>query len=224
MNITYSSLVPSVLIGKEIYIYGAPMVVFGSNTVISVKNKKNGYKLPNSLQDFLQKEKLHITTIDIAINPENIAEVICAIAIAYELTHGKTAEKELINKLVYKFLSLDKDKNTDYSGALTTASVYGATVYTRKEFAFLKPISVLPHKLPKKFELHVPKFEKQFTYKDIEHNILQLEKCIKRAVVALGAENYRLLQEEIREYYNLLKIETHVIETGASIQGLQKLA
>ena len=66
-----------------------------------------------------------------------------------EFYTGKKFEKEIINNIAYQ---AEKYFHKNASGVDVTASCFGGLIFYRKEFEFLKNISALNFKIPKKIE------------------------------------------------------------------------
>jgi hypothetical protein len=234
---------PHILLGKEVYIYGKPALVLGlkTDTVVTLSENKSptSTQIEKALLNFLQtqgyKLDTYFVTPYVGQNIEEYVSYICILIFLLLSTIKKDITKEEVNIVAHKYLQAHNDtKNIPYLGLLTTASIFGGLVYGRKEFEFLKPISVLQHKIPQHFMLQVTRIMSQESSKSIyEFNLKQMFKTdakrahellnkseilIKRFVAACGAEQVQEMVSILSEYNELhgTNFEVHNIDVDYS--------
>lgn len=255
----YSYRAPAkvILSGEHAVVYGKPALVSGLGlyctiTIHTGKGKKSLDKHLQTIHDlvltYLQK-KSPVTKKDFRLQIKNEIPVgrglgsSAALSVAFiaALLHfytGQEAEKELINSLAYQ---AEKHFHGNPSGADNTACCFGGLIYYRKEFEFLKTISALNSKLPKKFEEHLflidtgkpaestAEMVKQVSQlynknpKGTDLTIYSIEKATKRLVVSVIKEDSEMFRASIQENGKLLmKLGVVPDRAARMLQSLQK--
>ena len=132
---------------------------------------------------------------------------------------GKQYEKQVINSLAYQ---CEKYFHGMPSGVDVSASCFGGLIFYRKEFEFLKTISSLNFKIPKKFQdrlilintgrpvettadmvKHVGNLYNKHP-KEIERTLAGIERVTKRMVISIVKEDLKMFTDAIEENQKLL--------------------
>lgn len=129
---------------------------------------------------------------------------VAGIAAFYQWYTGKVPERDVINSLAYK---AEKTFHENPSGVDNSICTYGGLLYYRREFEFLKTISLLPSKIPDHIQKNlylIDSGKPQETTADmvrvvaekynndnarIEKIINEIEKVTKRMVMAITNED-----------------------------------
>ena len=243
MQITYSAPGKIILSGEHSVVYGKPAFVTAVNLRLTVtinegkpqiKDKPSDsegkkiheavMKIEDIVIKYLQKQtKLkkksfsYFYKSDIPIGRGMGSSAAFCVATVASLLHfytGREHDKQIINSLAYQG---EKYFHGMPSGVDVSASCFGGLIFYRKEFEFLKNISSLNFKIPKKIQdqlilidsgkpvestaemvRHVGK-----RYNDnpkfIETALNKIEKLTKRMVVSFVKEDTNLFQETVKE-------------------------
>ncbi|MBI4225798.1 mevalonate kinase, partial [Candidatus Roizmanbacteria bacterium] len=189
------------------------------------------YKIAQKVKEYLQKQKIKFIErkFNFKINSKipigrglgsSAALSTAAVAAFLKLYTGQEFEKEIINNLAYE---MEKYYHKNPSGVDNTASCFGGLVYYRKEFEFLKNISALNFKIPKKIEDNLylidsgqpaentaymvhdivgGKFNKSPNF--VEEVLDDIEKTTKRMVVSLIKSDIEFFQKTLFDNQILL--------------------
>ena len=243
MKITYSAPGKIILSGEHSVVYGKPAFVTAVNLRLSVtiheckpqiKDKPSDsegkkiheavMKIEDTVINYLQKQtKLkkksfsYFYKSDIPIGSGMGSSAAFCVATVAALLHFYTGcehDKQIINSLAYQG---EKYFHGMPSGVDVSASCFGGLIFYRKEFEFLKNISSLNFKIPKKIqdqlilidsgqpvestEQMVKHVGKRYNEnpKLIETVLNTMEKLTKRMVVSIVKEDMRLFQETVQE-------------------------
>lgn len=238
-SIKYSAPGKVILSGEHAVVYGRPALVCAIDKRLSITfspSKKTDYKdsifpiLEKSVIEFLKTKNEIFTKVEYIYSVESsipigrglgssAAYCACISAGLLELFTGREWSKEDINMCAYK---MEKYFHKNSSGVDTSTSIMGGLVYYRKEFEFLKTISSLVIKIPKKFidslllidtgkpiettgemvqnvgRLYNEKSEK------IEKILNEIEKVTKRIIVSLMKEDKSFFIENVQKNELLL--------------------
>lgn len=238
--IRYSSPGKVIISGEHAVVYGKPALVCAIDKKLSITftpAKETTYLdeifplLERYVIDFLQAKKLNFNKINYTYSVESsipigrglgssAAYCACISAGLLELFTGKEWGKEEINMCAYQ---MEKYFHKNASGVDTSTSIMGGLIYYRKEFEFLKTISSLPIKLPKKIIEHlvlidtgkpdessgeiIQKVGTLFNTKGsgIEAVMNEIEKTTKRLVVSIMKEDDSFFKENIEQNEVLLE-------------------
>jgi len=239
-SIQYSAPGRLFLSGEHAVVYGKPAIVSAIDKRLSItftRAKKTKYTdaifpiLEQSALDFLNEKKIpfsktgysYVVESSIPIGRglgSSAAYCACISAGLLELFTGKEWVREEVNRCAYK---MEKYFHKNASGVDTSTSVMGGLIYYRKEFEFLKTISSLALKIPKKIidsllliDTGKPAetsgeviqsvgvlFNKQT--KKIEAALNEMEKTTKRIIVSLMKEDVQFFKENIIANEKLLE-------------------
>lgn len=265
--ITYSAPGKVILSGEHAVVYGKPALVSAINKRLTLslfspleKNKNTKIKNLNDQDNenikaievivtkYLNKEKIKFKKKDyfFSVNSEipigqglgsSAAFSVAAVSSLLEFYTEKQFSKEIINNLAYEG---EKYFHKNPSGVDNSTSCFGGLVYYRKEFEFLKNISLLNIKIPKKIEDHLylidsgqPEESTKEMVEDVkekynkEPNLIeeifnQIEKTTKRMVVSLIKEDESLFIDSLLN--NQLYLEVLTVVSKKTKRLLEELA
>src|SRR3989344_2956493 len=236
MKISYSAPGKIILSGEHSVVYGKPALVTAVNLRLTVtinegkpqiKDKEIHeavVKIEEIVLNYLQKQTKvkkksfnYYYKSDIPIGRGMGSSAAFCVATAAALLHfytGREYDKQIINSLAYQG---EKYFHGMPSGVDVSASCFGGLIFYRKEFEFLKNISSLNFKIPKKIqdklilidsgqpvestEQMVKHVGKRYNEnpKLIETVLNIIEKLTKRMVVSIVKEDINLFQETVKE-------------------------
>jgi len=236
MKISYSAPGKIILSGEHSVVYGKPALVTAVNLRLTVtinegkpqiKDKEIHeavVKIEEIVLNYLQKQTKvkkksfnYYYKSDIPIGRGMGSSAAFCVATAAALLHfytGREYDKQIINSLAYQG---EKYFHGMPSGVDVSASCFGGLIFYRKEFEFLKNISSLNFKIPKRIQDQLilidsgrpvestAQMVKQVgkRYNDdpkfIETVLNTIEKLTKRMVVSIVKEDTDLFQETVKE-------------------------
>ena len=239
--ISYSAPGKIILSGEHSVVYTKPAFVTAIDLALTFsirkkratdvisKTKEVTYS-ENIVKKYLQKNNIsfsdqeYIYKIDSRI-PEgrgmgsSAAFCVASVAALLHFYTGKQYEKQVINSLAYQ---CEKYFHGMPSGVDVSASCFGGLIFYRKEFEFLKTISALNFKIPKKFQdnmilintgrpvettadmvKHVGNLYNKHP-KEMEQTLAGIERVTKRMVIAVIKEDIKMFTDAIEENQKLL--------------------
>ena len=236
MKISYSAPGKIILSGEHSVVYGKPALVTAVNLRLTVtinegkpqiKDKEIHeavVKIEEIVLNYLQKQTKvkkksfnYYYKSDIPIGRGMGSSAAFCVATVAALLHfytGREYEKQIVNSLAYQG---EKYFHGMPSGVDVSASCFGGLIFYRKEFEFLKNISSLNFKIPKRIQDQLilidsgrpvestAQMVKQVgkRYNDdpkfIETVLNTIEKLTKRMVVSIVKEDTDLFQETVKE-------------------------
>lgn len=244
MSITYSVPTYIILSGIGGIEYGNPVLACALNTRIYAKVQKSRTAIQDpiinrivpKLTTYLRKEKISWKDEQLKLTfkidkPFEVSKtysapfITAAIASLLTFFSNKEFDRNIVNRLAYK-----KEGLSD-NGLETSVSTHGGLVYYRKEFTFLKTISLLQCKIPKKIEkklflLPISNINRKDIYEIYKDSIIEaetwlrkLEKVTKRMVVNIIKEDDEMFRQVLVEQWFLIK---QVVELPPRIISLLK--
>ncbi len=260
MTTTYSAPAKIILSGEHAVVYGKPALVSAINRRLSFSVSQFSQSaqkqsesaeishIVRSVKDYLKKQRIPFrerkfiysiqSTIPIKQRLGSSAALSVAAAAAFlEWFTGKEFSKEAVNNVAYQ---IEKYFHTNASGVDTSVSSFGGLVFYRKEFEFLKYISSLNIKIPKKIEEHlfiidsggaaestsemVGAVGKRYSLRPglVEQILNDIEKVTKRMVVALIKEDINFFKQCIVDnqiYLDMLGVVSKKANTLLSSLG-----
>lgn len=240
--ISYSAPAKVILSGEHSVVYGKPALVCAINKRLTVfLSPADGYsckeKIPlatvlTTIKNYLFKKNIKTpekrfnlkvsSEIPVGRGLGSSAAISVALASAYlDFYFKKKFDKKFVNDLAYQ---IEKHFHKNPSGVDNTASCFGGLIYYRKEFEFLKNITILNYKIPKKIEDNlflidtgkpiestsqmVEYVKKMYNKKpDLVEQILNdIEKITKKMVLAIVNEDIGLFQQCILDNEILLEL------------------
>lgn len=237
--ITYRAPAKIIFSGEHCVVYGKPAIVSAIQQYLTISvweekkeiHDQNILFVVKTIQEYLIKRKIQIiksdfnfsikSTIPIGRGLGSSAAFSVACSAAFlEYFSGKQFEKEEINNVAYQ---IEKKFHVRPSGVDTSASCFGGLIYFRKEFEFLKTISNLHIKIPKRIEDRlylidsgqpsettsemVQKVGMRYNKspKRMDSLFSQIEKITKRLVVSIVKEDGAFFQQNILDNELLLE-------------------
>ena len=254
-KITYSSPARIYLSGEHAVVYGKPALVSAidlrltfslfrdktntkDETILFIADKVKAYLKNKNIPHENYKFNYKITsTIPIGRGLGSSAALSTASVAAFlQFYSGKEFSKEDINNIGYQ---VEKYFHRNPSGVDVSASCFGGLIYYRKEFEFLKNISALNFKIPKRIEDNLYLVDsgkpqettaeminvvgKMFNTKPrfVEEILNDIEKTTKRMTVSLIKEDSVFFQRALVNNQILLEMLGVVSEKAKNI--LKKL-
>lgn len=167
-SLTYSAPAKVILSGEHAVVYGKPALVSAIDlrlhfTVTEAENNitdKTVLFISELVRKFLKKKNISYDTRSfnfkiVSSIPQgtglgsSAALSTASVAALLEFYTGRAFDLETINNLSYK---VEKFFHQNPSGVDNTVSCFGGLVFFRREFEFLKTISLLNFKIPQKIE------------------------------------------------------------------------
>ena len=257
MKISYSAPGKIILCGVHAVVYGKPALVTAIDLKLTfeLSSTQNNSSLPPEIAaiksatvEYLKKNKIsfqekpfeYSITSEIPVGRgmgSSAALCVAGSAAMLEYFTGQKIAKEVINSVAYQ---AEKYFHKNPSGVDVSAACYGGLIYFRKEFEFLKQISSLNFKIPKKIQeklLLIDTGESQESTKEMVEMVGKkyndnpkkiaaifndIERVTKRMVIAIAGENEKMFAECIEENGILLqKLGTVSEKTKKLLKKLQ---
>lgn len=238
-NVSWSAPGRVVLSGEYGALYGRPVIAIATDKRViftvsdnrhsgkSSKNKKEWFlEIEKATEKFLRKKnrmqnKAYTTSYSVSRSLHGYFGFDKALLSASAAALLAFYNKNVIVQEAVSTIAFSVEKKLFKSiGIDTAASVYGGIIYFRKEFEFLKTVSKLQTKIPKKIEddLYIILLNKNIN-KKIQEEINKLfkknpskaekflaysEKLTKRLLISLMSEDSDLFEKTIREEQKIL--------------------
>ncbi len=237
-RVSYSAPGKIILSGEHSVVYGKPAFVTAVDLRLTVTVEDGDKGTKHQSVDHIEEVVLsylrkHITvskktfsceyTSDIPIGRGMGSSAAFCVATVAALLHfytGKQYDKQVINSLAYQS---EKYFHGMPSGVDVSASCFGGLIFYRKEFEFLKHISSLNFKIPKKIQDNLYLIDsgkpsestaemvklvgKRYNEspKDMEQTLVQIEKVTKRMVISIVKEDSTMFKEALQENEKLVE-------------------
>ncbi len=252
--ISYSAPGKIILSGEHSVVYTKPAFVTAIDLKLTFHIKKDSSKkeFPQDkaivycekiVKAYLQKKQIpfHDDPYSYSIDSDipkgcgmGSSAAFCVASVASFLHYytGKEHDKQTINSLAYQ---CEKYFHGMPSGVDVSASCFGGLIFYRKEFEFLKTISSLNFKIPKKFQdrmilintgrpiettadmvKHVGNLYNKHP-KKMEQALAGIERVTKRMVISIVKEDIKMFTDALGENQKLL------VELGIVSKDTQKL-
>jgi len=252
--ISYSAPGKIILSGEHSVVYTKPAFVTAIDLKLTfhIKKDRSKKKSPhdkaidyceNIVKTYLQKKRIpfHDDPYNYSIDSDipkgcgmGSSAAFCVASVASFLHYytGHEHDKQAINSLAYQ---CEKYFHGMPSGVDVSASCFGGLIFYRKEFEFLKTISSLNFKIPKKFQdrmilintgrpvesttemvKHVGNLYNKHP-KKIEQTLAGIERVTKRMVISIVKEDLKMFTDALGENHKLL------VELGIVSKDAQKL-
>jgi mevalonate kinase len=157
------------------------------------------------------------------------------VASLYAFYSGHSPSQETVGSLAYQ---LEKELHKKTYGIRTSASSFGGLIYFRKEFEFLRTISLLKIKVPESIEKYIAINANEIENtigkgynidaRETERLLSELEKTTKRMVVSFITEDLSLYKDSVRREEELLyklcqknmHIKTQAVSLAQDVKGV----